>query len=303
MRSRLSQLSGLMAVAEEGQISRAARKLNVTQAALSRSLAHLESELGLELLVRGPRGVSLTPAGAAFTSKARRALDAEADAVQTGAALARAAQGTLLVGFVGPPPSITFPELFPSAGADGRGEVSFQDMPFPRGTTSAWLAGVDVALCVQPRAEEGVCSLPVRIEPRSVVMGAGHRLASGDGLELADVLDETFISFHPLVQPEWTAFHSLDDHRGGPPARVSADGVSTSLQMAATMGATSAITTVPATDARMVQAVMPNLAALPLADAAPAIVCLVWREENLNPLLEGLLDRARELQRAAGDGV
>jgi DNA-binding transcriptional LysR family regulator len=303
MRSRLSQLSCLMAVAEEGQISRAARKLNVTQASLSRSLAQLESELGVQLLVRGPRGVSLTPAGAAFTAKARRALDAESEASETAAALARGARGTLLVGFVGPPPAVSFPQLFASFAANGEAGVAFQDVPFPRGTTAEWLAGIDLGVCVQPRAEEGICAMPLRVEPRAAVVRAGHPLASRERVELADVLDLHFIGYHPLVQAEWAGFHSLDDHRGGPPRVLTEDAVSTSLQMAATIGTTEAITTAPYSDAHTAQMLLGTVVALAIDDAAPATVCMVWRSENINPLLAELVGAARELQEAGELGI
>ena len=76
---RLEQLRYFVTVAEEGQMTRAARKLHLAQPALSQAIAQLESELGIDLLVRHARGVTLTPAGETFVPKARLAL-AAADA-------------------------------------------------------------------------------------------------------------------------------------------------------------------------------------------------------------------------------
>ena len=54
MLSRASQLQYFIAVAEEGQITRAARRLKLAQPVLSQAIAQLESEVGVELLKRTP---------------------------------------------------------------------------------------------------------------------------------------------------------------------------------------------------------------------------------------------------------
>src|SRR2546422_6435950 len=48
---------------------------------------------------------------------------------------------------------------------------------------------------------------------RSVVAPSDHALAERSEVAVSDVLDETYISYHPTVQPAWAGFHSLDDHR------------------------------------------------------------------------------------------
>lgn len=61
-------------IADCGSITRAAGNLGVAQPALSRHVQALEKELGLQLLVRLPRGVRLTPAGRQFLEYGQRAL-------------------------------------------------------------------------------------------------------------------------------------------------------------------------------------------------------------------------------------
>lgn len=56
-------LRDFLTVAEQGSLSAAARQLSVSQPTLTRRLAALESTLGADLLVRSPRGVTLTPLG------------------------------------------------------------------------------------------------------------------------------------------------------------------------------------------------------------------------------------------------
>jgi DNA-binding transcriptional LysR family regulator len=58
---KLRQLDALRAVAESGSLREAARRLYLTQPAISRSIHELEIELGLPLLMRTSRGATLTP--------------------------------------------------------------------------------------------------------------------------------------------------------------------------------------------------------------------------------------------------
>ncbi len=89
----LRHLRYLVAVAEDGRLGRAARRLHVAQSALSRQIQDLERELGVALFERTSRGLLLTPGGRAFLDHARRAL-AEVEAGR------RAAQAAALEGAV-----------------------------------------------------------------------------------------------------------------------------------------------------------------------------------------------------------
>jgi len=62
----LSPLKTFLTIAEEGNLTRAARRLHLTQPAVSAQLARLEEELGTALFDREPRGMRLTEGGAVF---------------------------------------------------------------------------------------------------------------------------------------------------------------------------------------------------------------------------------------------
>ena len=68
------RLKVFMAVSEEGNFTRAARALGISQPAVSQNIAELEKELGKELFVRTKGSVTLTPAGSSFKDFATRIL-------------------------------------------------------------------------------------------------------------------------------------------------------------------------------------------------------------------------------------
>ncbi len=70
----LGHIESFIEVAHRGNVSRAAEALYLTQPAISARLKSLESDLGVELFVRSPRGMKLTDAGRAFLPYAERSL-------------------------------------------------------------------------------------------------------------------------------------------------------------------------------------------------------------------------------------
>ena len=293
---RPTHLRYFVTVAEEGQVTSAARRLEIAQPALSQAISQLETELGLQLLERHARGVKLTPEGEAFLEKARVAVESELEAEREALALASTAHDVLKVGFVGPPPTITTGELFSAfATAFPSAEVAFRDLPFPRGTTRSWLEPVDVAFCHQPDVGPSILTQVVRTEPRVVIARRSHPLSESGGLGVDSVLDQTFISYHPNVQPAWSSFHSLDEHRGGPPESMTADWAETPMQMLGIMSSCEAITTLPACDGKLIEDAITDLVAIPLSGASPALLSLVCPADDCPPLAGALLRIAAEL--------
>lgn len=284
---KLQQLAYFVRVAEEGQMTRAARELHLAQPALSQAIAHLESDLGVALLQRHPRGVSLTPAGETLLVKARAALDAAADAELTAESLTRAARNVIELGFLGAPPMLDAPELFARLTRTHPDlEVSFHELTFPIGSTAAWLAKVDIALCFSPPPHPAVETRPIRVEPRMLIVAEGHPLARRRRVSAKQLLDETFAGMHPEVDPAWAGFWRLDAHRGGPAERLTSDHASSPHELFAIISAGRAVTTAPASEAAHVVRSLESVVAIPLQGAAPAVLSLAWHRERRNPLVE-----------------
>ncbi len=70
----LNKLEYLIAISEEGNLSRAAKKLYVSQPALSKALASLEQELGIALMERRYASLVPTPEGRIYIEAARKML-------------------------------------------------------------------------------------------------------------------------------------------------------------------------------------------------------------------------------------
>jgi len=295
------QLRYFVTAAEEGQLTRAAAKLQIAQPALSQAIAQLESELGVQLLERHARGVTLTPNGEAFLKKARVAVASEREARLAAESLSREATGVLEVGFIGPPPILSTPELFAAFTKAHPGvEISLRDLPFPRGTTTSWLRDVDVAFSHPPALEPGVAVQAVRIEPRALLLHSSHPLVQRKDLMVAEVLDETFVGYHPDVQPTWAGFHTFDDHRGGPPRAITVDRAESTMQMVAILTLNRrAITVAPLSDAKLGLQLLPELVVMPLPDANPAVPSLTWRTATENALVRDLVALAAELAEGA----
>jgi DNA-binding transcriptional LysR family regulator len=150
------------------------------------------------------------------------------------------------------------------------------------------LDGADIGVFVHPPAEVGVRALTLDASQMVVVMAVGHRLAHQDTLSVADVLDEPFPG-GPHLRPEWSAFWTLDDQRGRPPARTDDEVTSAEHGLQAVVTGR-AIATVP--DWVASGLAHPGVVAVPLKDGPTVTTCMVWRDNEENPVVLRLVELA-----------
>lgn len=94
----IRQLKAFLAIAEAKTFTAGARRVNVTQAAISMQIRQLEDEVGLQLFTRTPRRVILTEAGEYLLERARKILREHDSALAEIAEVAGAEYGRLRIG-------------------------------------------------------------------------------------------------------------------------------------------------------------------------------------------------------------
>lgn len=96
----IKQLKYFLAIADEEQITSAAKKLHMAQPPLSQQLKLLEEELGVKLVERGPRHIQLTDAGKILRTRARQILELSDYTVNEINDSIKGLKGTLTLGMV-----------------------------------------------------------------------------------------------------------------------------------------------------------------------------------------------------------
>jgi LysR family transcriptional regulator, hca operon transcriptional activator len=192
----LRHLRYFVAVAEEGSLTLAAdRRLHTAQPSLSRQIRDLEAEVGVQLLIRSPRGIELTAAGRAFLDHARLALSQVEAAGEAARRAAYPEPRMLALGFL----SGCEPEWLPAVTHVLREElpkieVTISSKHSPQLAEGLATGKLDAAFM---RPEEGYPDLVYKVlitEPLIVVLPSDHRLASHDAIEPLDFVGETFIA-------------------------------------------------------------------------------------------------------------
>jgi DNA-binding transcriptional LysR family regulator len=189
------QLRGFVAVAEERHFGRAATRLSMTQPPLSRQIQKLERAVGTPLLVRGQRGVDLTPAGEAFLAEARRLLDLADNAPDLARRIGGGTSGTIRLGFTAAATFHALPALLARlAHALPEVEVELREM-LTGEQTSALLSGAIDAGLARPWFDPKLLgNLVAERQELMVVVPANHRLAErGTPVSPADLVDEELI--------------------------------------------------------------------------------------------------------------
>lgn len=176
------ELAYFVAVAETLHFGQAAERLGITQPPLSRAIAHLERRVGVPLLERTTRRVTLTAAGEVFLAECRTIVEAMDTAVRK--ARKAAEQRVTIAARPGSGPGV-LPALI--AAAD-RADGLVTDVVFTYDELGALRNGTaDVALMCQTVAIPGLELMELGPEEPVVLLPAGHSLAERPFLPLAEV--------------------------------------------------------------------------------------------------------------------
>lgn len=200
----LRRLRYLVAVAEEGHVTRAAERLGIAQPPLTRQIRQLEDELGVQLFERLPRGVQVTEAGRAVVEEARDVLARAGRILETARRAARGEQGRLAVGYTSSAAFHPFVTQQIRAFRASRPGVS---LALAEDGTPELVAGLkderlDAAFLRSSSTDVAGLKIEPLLEERMVVaVSHGHRLAGAEKVELADLAEQTFIFYRRPTGP------------------------------------------------------------------------------------------------------
>jgi DNA-binding transcriptional LysR family regulator len=200
----LRHLRYFVAVAEELNFTRAAKRLGINQPPLSSQIHQLEKELGAPLFRRRARGVELTDAGKLLLEETRVILR-QIEHVSTGVRRSgRGEMGQIIVGSAG---GTYFHPLIPTIIRE-YGKQYPEVILTPRASSTALLiarvrAGQnDVAFIRPPIHDDGGLVIePVVDEEMVIVVPSGHPLSGSASAPLAALANETFVFYPRELNP------------------------------------------------------------------------------------------------------
>ena len=187
-----------VAVAEEESVTRAAKKLHVTQPTLSRQISDLEDELGVALFDHSARAIGLTGVGRVFLEEARAVLQRGDLAVQMIRAVAGGKRGAINVGYAPSPTVELLPQilrLFQETNPDIR--VQLHDTSGAETIAGLHSGALDIAITVQglQKTMAGLVFEELRRYAMCVAVPVGHRLAIARKITLKQLVNEPLITY------------------------------------------------------------------------------------------------------------
>lgn len=191
-------LEVFVAVADAEHVTGAAERLGVPQPTVSRTMARLADELGVDLLVRDGRNVRLTRQGSVLAEHAARALTELRAGIRAIRSDADPSGGRVVFGFLHSMGPTTVPSLLRgfavhrpdvriSLVQNAAGPI-IQDVVFGR---------IDLALASPLPVRDGLTTATLARQPIVALVPADHRLAGRSRLRIRDLLDEPLITMRP----------------------------------------------------------------------------------------------------------
>lgn len=289
----LRHLRAFVAVAEELNFTRAARRLFLAQQALSAQVRQLEQLLGTPLFTRTTRQVHLTAAGQALLARAPALLaelEASLDAARRAAA---GTEGALILGLLATAPLDLTPRLLRAFSEERPSvAVSVRNVAFDDPSGGVRDGTTDVALVWLPFDLTGLACESLYADPRHAVLPAGHPLAERSELEIDDILELPYgwiDDMDPVARDFWV----LSEHRDGRPPRIG-DRISGFDDLFLSVRAGRSIAVCPRS---AITSLPPDLVTRPIRHLEPAHVATCHRADTTDPIVTAFVETARRVGR------
>src|SRR5437762_2459669 len=230
----IHQLRYFVAVADEGNFSRAAAKVRVAQPSLSQQIRKLEAEIGQPLFDRLPRSVVLTEAGRCLLEYARQILASIGDARRCVDELKGKIAGEVAVGaiptiapYVLPELVVTFERHYPDVRLHIVEDVTSS---IARRIEAGEL---DVALASTCQKSPTLRIEHLGIEPLLALVPEGHPLVKQNSLTFDDLKSQRFLLLHEMHCLSQQVHHLLESRRLHPEIALAGSQLSTIANMVA----------------------------------------------------------------------
>jgi DNA-binding transcriptional LysR family regulator len=201
----LQQLRYLVAVADHGSVSAAARSLYVSQPGLSSAILHLEEVFGIQCFIRHhAKGVSLTPAGHLFVKEARDVLFRASNLQKRAKELNETISGRLDIGCCSTIGPLLLPKILAELHESYPAiEVHLQDGDADSLQAKVRSGGVELAVLYDFNLDLRFEKLSLLSLAPYVLLPQSHRLASKSSIDLEGLMHEPLITFD---QPDHWAY-------------------------------------------------------------------------------------------------
>jgi DNA-binding transcriptional LysR family regulator len=290
-RIRLRDLHVLLTVVQCGGMAKAARRLVVSQPAVSKAIADLEHTLGVRLLDRGPQGVEPTPYGSALVRRGMAVFDELHQGVQEIEFMSDATVGEVRVGCNESLTAALLPDVVQQLTRQYPGvtvHVTLMSRPITLEIRQLRERNVDLVIGrgIFPIPEGDLNAEVLFEEPLLVVAGAQSRWARRRKLDLADLVEAKWIFFPPEEAPGLLIEQAFQKQAVTlPRARVTTSSFHLRDML---LMADEYLTVVPACMLRVFNAKRLTVKALPvdLGIAARPVAIFTLRNRTLSPVTE-----------------
>ncbi|MBY3368239.1 LysR family transcriptional regulator [Rhizobium laguerreae] len=192
----LRQVQYFVAVAEQGSVTRAAQNLSISQSSVTEALKELETDLGVELFERHPRGLAITHNGHQFLRHATKILASVSDARTSFSGQQSALSGTLNIGVTSLVAGYVLSDLLARYRRACPG-IEVSAIEDNGGYLEHLLVGgeLDVAVMVISNLRDRMALQAEILEtsPYRLWLPMGHPLVSADIISVADIAREPLI--------------------------------------------------------------------------------------------------------------
>src|SRR5712675_2233065 len=292
----LRHLRYFVHVAEEQHYGRAAERLRIAQPALSRQIQDLEEEIGFKLFDRLPRGVKISAAGKSFLVDARRILREVNEAAARAKRVALGQSGTLRVGFV---ESVSWHGVVPDSFREFRerqpgAELLLKPSSSLEQTESVHSGRLDAGFVFTIASiSRELAQLPLASLNLMLAAPKGHPLTKLKKLRLRDLSDAAFVLFPRRESPAYYDRLMHECFRGG---LKSPHVVQEAVNEATILSLVSCRLGVAFVSSATRWRCPASVVVLPVTDLnLPLPLALIWRKDNVSPLLEKFVADVRQL--------